>query len=173
MIKRIKVGNKMYDLISEGDNNKVIKWEEGTVAKLFDLGNKQAKAELELLQAANKVNTLLVKGIRTTYSPCYNYEMVVMERLIVLDKRTLSLSEKKVLINTFKLQLGELHNKGFVHGDIKRPATYQRGDIWDNVCITPDGIRLIDVGCSSLNATPEAVALDVKEANEFVTYFLE
>jgi len=169
MSKQLRIGNKMYDIISEGDNNTVIKWQDNTVAKLFKLGNKQAHAELELLQLANLINDLVVKAITIEHSPCYIYDMLLMERLTILDKRTLSLSERKSLLSKFKSQLDELHQLGFVHGDIKRPLIHKKGDIWDNICITPNGIRLIDVGCSSLTASPN---IDIKDFNEFAIYLL-
>lgn len=169
-IKQIKVGKKMYDVISQGDNNTVIKWEDNTVAKLFELGNKQAQKELELLGIANQINNLLVKAIEIKYSSCYKYEMLIMERLVILDKRSLSLSERKSFLSIFQTQLNQLNKNRFIHGDIKRPLTHKKGDIWDNVCVTPQGIRLIDVGCSILDYNSR---IDSKDAEEFGEYFLK
>lgn len=172
MNKQVKVGKNMFDVISSGDNNTVIKWQEGTVAKLFKLGNKQADKELKLLQFANKINRLLVTGLSVTFSSCYKYELLVMERLEILDKRSLSNSERKEYLSSFKSQLQELHLAGFSHGDIKRPLTFKKGSLWDNVCVTPTGLRLIDVGCSSLNSSSAQIQEDLRDLNEFEVHFL-
>ena len=43
----------------------------------------------------------------------------------------------------------QLHKAGFVHRDIKRPSGLN-GEYFDNVLLTNNGLRLIDVGISAL-----------------------
>jgi serine/threonine protein kinase len=56
---------------------------------------------------------------------------------------------REIWFDVFEEKLFELHQKGFVHNDIKRP-TKIGGERFDNVLLTNQGLRLIDVGVSIL-----------------------
>ena len=83
-----------------------------------------------------------------------------------------------MIFEVFEDELIQLHTAGFVHHDIKRPAT-EKGEVYDNVFLTERGIRLIDVGISALRSQvgdklfDKYVEEELKELQEFKTYFLE
>lgn len=173
--RKVKVGTKMLDLLSEGDNNKVVALSTKECAKLYKLGSLEAKEEHKKLSFANRINNLLVKAIKLQYSDCYEYEMLVMERLQVLEYRSFSLNERKEMLIRFEQQLKQLHKEGFAHGDIKRPATKQKGGYWDNIICTQGQIKLIDAGISTLRDQPlfeRTVAMDLQDLEEFKQEFL-
>lgn len=176
MTKQIKIGKSMYDVLSKGDNATVIALSNTQVAKLFSLGNVCAKQEYHLLQQANKINNLLVKVIEQKYSDDYNYELLIMERLRIEQYRSFSILERKSMLNEFNSSLSQLHDNGFAHGDIKRPNTFINGNLWDNICTTYNGIRLIDVGCSVINTDSlfeSKVKQDQTNFEEFANIFLQ
>ena len=71
----------------------------------------------------------------------------------------------------------QLHNAGFVHRDIRRPSEIT-GQPFDNILLTNNGIRLIDVGISALLSQVgeklfnKYIETEVKELKEFSSYFL-
>jgi len=48
-------------------------------------------------------------------------------------------------------ELAVLHRAGFVHRDLRRPSNLP-GERFDNILLTPTGLRLIDVGTSVLRS---------------------
>ena len=52
-------------------------------------------------------------------------------------------------VNKNRDEIKELHTRGFVHRDLKRPSE-MKGFAFDNIFLTDKGIRLIDVGISAL-----------------------
>ncbi len=175
MIAKLYINNKMYDILSKGDNNTVIALSKLQVAKVFDLGSTQIKEEFKLLQIANKINNLLVKVDSCQFSEDYKYELLIMERLRVEEYRCFSYKEKQEMLYQFKTELQQLHNLGFVHGDIKRPEIIRNGKHWDNIVCTQEGIRLIDVGCASTLDNclfSSKVKKDLEYFNEFSKLFL-
>jgi serine/threonine protein kinase len=103
--------------------------------------------------------------------------MLVMERLYPLDFRSLELSKRELLLDVFVDEVRELHRAGFVHRYIRRPSD-QSGERYDNVLLTNQGLRLIDVGISALKAQvgeklfARYVAVEEQEVAEFGAYFL-
>lgn len=73
--------------------------------------------------------------------------------------------------------MSALHTAGFVHRDIRRPSGLD-GQYFDNVLLTQQGIRLIDVGISALkNQVGEKLFTKYKETEQeemllFKEYFL-
>ena len=136
--------------LSTGANNTVIALNENEVGKRFtgdtrsDIGS-----EAEKLQFSNSVNSLLAKFIRIEYGEQHEAEMLVMERLYPMDFRADEVEKRERWFSVFKDELSELHRTGSVHRDIMRPSTIP-GQPCDNVFLTSDGIRLIDVGISAL-----------------------
>jgi len=53
------------------------------------------------------------------------------------------------MLDVFEDELHQLHLAGFVHRDLRRPSDMP-GLTFDNVFLTPQGLRLIDVGISAL-----------------------
>ena len=137
-------------LLSSGQNNKVIALSETEVAKLFtgdtrsDIGS-----EAEKMKFANTVNSLVAKFIRLDYDELLQSEMLVMERIYPLDFRAYEVEKRELWWDVFEDELGELHQAGFVHRDIRRPSN-QGGMAFDNILLTDKGLRLIDVGISAL-----------------------
>jgi serine/threonine protein kinase len=165
--------------LSSGENNVVIALSDTECGKLFagdtrsDIGS-----EAEKMKFANLVNDLVATFIRLDTHDSLGSEVLVMERLYPLDYRSYEVEKRELLVEVFEDELKQLHKAGFVHHDIKRPAT-EKGEPYDNVFLTDKGIRLIDVGISALRSQvgdklfDKYVEEELKELEEFKTYFLE
>lgn len=165
--------------LSSGENNVVVALSDIECGKLFsgdtrsDIGS-----EAEKMKMANAINDLVVKFIRLDFNESTGSEMLVMERLYPLDYRSYEVEKRELIFEVFEDELIQLHTAGFVHHDIKRPAT-EKGEVYDNVFLTERGIRLIDVGISALRSQvgdklfDKYVEEELKELQEFKTYFLE
>lgn len=164
--------------LSSGANNTVIALSDTEVAKLFtedtrsDLGS-----EAEKMQFANSVNGLVVKFIRLDYNEDLKAEMLVMERLKPLDFRAYEVEIRELWWSVFEDELHTLHKAGFVHRDLQRPSNIG-GLAFDNIFLTEQGLRLIDVGISALRpkVSPKIfdkyVETEQQEMLEFKAYFL-
>ena len=136
--------------LSSGANNTVIVLNENEVAKLFssdtrsDLGS-----EAEKMKFANAINDLVVKFVRLDYNDDLQAEMLVMERIHPIDYRAYEVEIRELWFDVFYDELKQLHKNGFVHRDLKRPSDIQ-GLAFDNILLTNQGLRLIDVGISAL-----------------------
>lgn len=165
--------------LSSGENNVVVALSDTECGKLFsgdtrsDIGS-----EAEKMKFANSVNGLVAKFIRLDVHEASNAEMLVMERLYPLDYRSYEVEKRELLFDVFEDELRQLHNAGFVHHDIKRPAT-EKGEPYDNIFLTAQGIRLIDVGISALRSQvgdklfEKYIEEELKALQKFKTYFLE
>ena len=135
--------------LSAGANNAVIALSETEAGKLFaDDTRSDIGSEAEKMQYANKINGLVVKFIRLDLLPD-NTEVLVMERLYPIDFRAYEFEKRELLFEVFEDEIKELHTRGFVHRDLKRPSE-MKGFAFDNIFLTDKGIRLIDVGISAL-----------------------
>lgn len=164
--------------LSTGENNTVIVISETEVGKLYsgdtrsDIGS-----EAEKMKYANKINTLVVKFVRLDVDENSNSDMLVMERLFPMDFRAYEYQKRELWFDVFEDELKELHKSGFVHRDIKRPKELT-GMPYDNVLLTSDGLRLIDVGVSAIKETvgdklfEKFAQEELKELDEFKEYFL-
>ena len=136
--------------LSCGDQNTVIALSKTEVAKLFledtrsDIGS-----EAEKMQYANEINSLIVKFIRLDVEETMDADMLVMERLYPLDFRAYEFERRELWLAVFEDELRGLHEAGFVHRDLRRPSDMP-GMRFDNIFLTEQGIRLIDVGISAL-----------------------
>lgn len=136
--------------LSSGANNTVIVLSDTEVAKLFtgdtrsDIGS-----ESEKMKFANAVNDLVAKFVRLDYSEELQAEMLIMERIKPIDYRAYEIERRELWYDVFADELAQLHKAGFVHRDIKRPSDLD-GLAFDNVLLTEQGLRLIDVGISAL-----------------------
>lgn len=136
-------------VLSSGANNTVIALSETEVGKLFsgdtrsDIGS-----EAEKMKFANAVNGLVVRFIRLDV---YNEdtEMLVMERLYPMDFRAYEFEKRELWLDVLEDELRQLHRAGFAHRDLRRPSDMP-GERFDNIFLTPNGFRLIDVGISAL-----------------------
>lgn len=164
--------------LSAGANNTVIVLSDTEVGKLFvndtrsDIGS-----EAEKMQFANAINGLVVKFIRLDYNEDLQAEMLVMERIQPIDYRAYEVEIRELWIEVFKDELKQLHKAGFVHRDLKRPSNIG-GLAFDNILLTQNGLRLIDVGISALRTQvgntifEKYVATEETEIAEFEDYFL-
>ena len=166
-------------LLSSGTNNKVIALSETEVGKLFsgdtrsDIGSEAAK-----MKFANTINNLVVKFIRLDYNEALSAEMLVMERIFPIDYRAYEIEKRELWIDVFEDEMAQLHTAGFVHRDIRRPSGIG-GEDFDNVLLTGNGLRLIDVGISALKEQVSEkifnkyIENEKKEMAIFKKYFLE
>ncbi len=164
--------------LSAGANNKVIALSETEVAKLFtgdtrsDIGS-----EAEKMKAANGINGLVVQFVRLDFDEALQAEMLVMERLYPIDYRAYEVEKRELWLDVFEDELRELHRKGFVHRDLKRPSGLD-GQYFDNILLTHTGLRLIDVGISALRQQvserifEKYVESELEEMEAFREYFL-
>lgn len=136
--------------LSSGANNTVIVLSDTEVAKLFtedtrsDIGSEAKK-----MKFANTINGLLVKFVRLEYNDDLAVEMLVMERLKPLDFRAYEVELRILWYSVFEDEMAALHRAGFAHQDLKRPSNIG-GDAFDNILLTEQGLRLIDVGIFAL-----------------------
>ena len=164
--------------LSTGTNNTVIALSETEAGKLFsgdtrsDIGS-----EAEKMKFANKVNDLVVKFIRLEIDENTNSDMLVMERLYPMDFRAYEILKRELWFEVFEDELIQLHNAGFVHRYIKRPAEIS-GQPYDNILLTSDGLRLIDLGISAIKDIvgeklfEKYIIEEMKDVKEFKVYFL-
>jgi serine/threonine protein kinase len=170
----IVIDSVKYALLSEGANGQVVELTQTTCAKIFELG--EASREADLMKVANSINGLLCNHIKVEPTSEYSKELLVMERLYPLQYRAITLNQREQFFNKFLTELKELHSRGFAHWDVKRPAHVATGErLWDNIVLTPQGLRLIDTGNSVLQDDfdfKEACAEDIQNAMEFREVFL-
>lgn len=165
-------------LLSTGANNKVIALTETEVAKLFagdtrsDIGSEAGK-----MKYANTVNRLVSKFLRLDYNDGLQAEMLVMERIYAIDYRAHEIEKRELWLDVFLDEMHQLHKVGFVHRHIRR-ASDIIGQPFDNILLTNNGIRLIDVGISALLSQVgdklynKYVETELLELDEFKHYFL-
>ncbi|MBL7998617.1 MAG: hypothetical protein JNL32_08280 [Candidatus Kapabacteria bacterium] len=164
--------------LSSGANNTVIVLSETEVGKLYtddtrsDIGSEATK-----MQFANAINSLVVRFSRLEYNEELSAEMLVMERIYPIDFRAYEVEIRELWFDVFVDELHQLHTAGFVHRDIQRPSNIA-GLTFDNILLTPQGLRLIDVGISALRTQvgdaifEKYVENEKKEIEEFKEYFL-
>ncbi|MEZ4905090.1 MAG: hypothetical protein R2822_26725 [Spirosomataceae bacterium] len=164
--------------LSAGANNTVIVLSDNEVAKLFtgdtrsDIGS-----EAEKMKFANGVNSLVAQFLRLEYNDTLTAEMLVMERIHPIDYRAYEVEIRVLWLEVFEDELHALHQAGFVHRDLKRPSDIG-GLAFDNILLTAQGLRLIDVGISALRSQvgdvifKKYVAIENQEMKLFKEYFL-
>lgn len=101
------------------------------------------------MRYANTVNSLVVNFIRLERNDALASDMLVMERIYPLDFRAYEVEMRELWFDVFEEELQALHAAGFVHRDLLRPS-HLPGDRYDNILLTAQGLRLIDVGISVL-----------------------
>jgi serine/threonine protein kinase len=164
--------------LSSGANNTVIVLNDKEVAKLFtgdtrsDLGS-----EAQKMRYANGINNLLAKFIRLDFNIDLDVEMLVMERIYPIDFRAYEIEIRELWLDVFIDELHQLHKNGFVHRDLKRPSNIG-GLAFDNILLTNEGLRLIDVGISVIKEQvgdkifEKYLEIENIEIIEFKEYFL-
>ncbi len=164
--------------LSSGANNQVIALSETEVAKLF-VGDTRSDigSEGEKMKFANTVNGLVAAFVRIDYDEAIQAERLVMERIYAIDYRAYEIEKRELWFDVFEHELHELHRAGFVHRDIKRPSNLS-GMAFDNILLTTNGLRLIDVGISALRSQvgdslfERYRQIELEEMKLFQTYFL-
>ena len=164
--------------LSSGANNTVIVLSEAEVAKLFT-GDTRSEigSEAEKMKFANGINDLVARFIRLDYNDELAAEMLVMERIRPIDYRAYEVERRELWLDVFADELAQLHASGFVHRDLKRPSNLD-GLAFDNILLTEQGLRLIDVGISALQRQvgdkifAKYVEQEHAEMAQFRAYFL-
>lgn len=165
--------------LSTGANNAVIALSETEVGKLFtgdtrsDIGS-----EAEKMKWANAVNGLVVRFVRLDYNEALAADMLVMERLYPIDYRAYEWERRELWLDVFESELSALHAAGFVHRDLRRPSGIG-GQYFDNVLLTEGGLRLIDLGISTMRHQvgdrlfEKYLEVERDEMAQFRTFFLD
>jgi serine/threonine protein kinase len=164
--------------LSAGANNTVIVISDTEVGKLF-VGDTRSDigSEAEKMQFANNVNNLVVKFVRLDYDETIQAELLVMERIHPLDFRAYEVEIRQLWVEIFEDELKQLHSAGFVHRDLRRPSNIG-GLAFDNILLTSQGLRLIDLGISALRKQvgekifAKYIEIENKEIEEFTSFFL-
>lgn len=163
--------------LSSGANNTVIALTESEVGKIFagdtrsDIGS-----EAEKMKFANQVNDLIVKFVRLDELN-EEAEILVMERVYPMDFRAYEYEKRELWLEVLEDELNALHQAGFVHRYLRRPSDMV-GQPFDNILLTAQGFRLIDVGISALRSQvgdrlfDRFVAQELKELEEFRQFVL-
>ena len=163
--------------LSSGANNTVIALSETEVGKLFtgdtrsDIGS-----EAEKMKFANTVNGLVVQFLRLDVLND-DTEMLVMERLFPMDFRAYEFEKRELWLDVLESDLRQLHQAGFAHRDLRRPSDMP-GLTFDNIFLTAQGLRLIDVGIAALRTQvgerlfDRFVQQELQELEQFKTFFL-
>jgi hypothetical protein len=164
--------------LSRGANNAAVALSETEVGKLFgedtrsDIGS-----EAEKMGFANEVNGLVARFVRLETNESLNADMLVMERIYPLDFRAYEVEMREIWFDVFTDELRALHAAGFVHRNLLRPSN-RPGDRYDNILLTQQGLRLIDVGISVLKRQVGEsffmayVQRELEELELFRTFFL-
>lgn len=164
--------------LSSGANNTVIVLSDIEVAKLFthdtrsDIGS-----EADKMKYANAINELVVKFIRLDYHDELQAQMLVMERIRPIDYRAYEVEIRQLWLDVFKSDLQMLHKAGFIHHDLRRPSNIG-GLAFDNILLTEQGLRLIDVGISIIKQQVgdkifnKSLEIENQEVQAFEDYFL-
>ena len=101
-----------------------------------------------------------------------------MERLIPLERRALPFEVRSDMFEVFCNKLSQLHNAGLVHCDIERPTGFPGGK-FDNMILTLERLRLIDLGISQIKSQvgeklfQDSVKAELKALKLFEDYLLE
>lgn len=136
--------------LSAGANNVVIALSDKEAAKLFvDDTRSDIGSETEKMKSANEVNDLVVKFLRLEYHDNLKAEMLVMERLKPMDFRSIEVRIREMFLEVFEEELDQLHQAGIVHRDLRRPSNIG-GHNYDNILLTENGLRLVDVGIAAI-----------------------
>lgn len=172
------MSNKYPRQLSYGANNAVVALSGTEAGKLFtDDTRSDIGSESEKMRFANQVNDLVVRFIRLDRHRQVDADMLVMERIYPIDFRAHEVERRELWLDVFDDELRQLHQAGFVHRDLLRPAGLP-GDRYDNILLTNQGLRLIDVGISVLKHQvgdkffTSYVATELDELNGFRDYFL-
>ncbi|MFD1467052.1 hypothetical protein ACFQ48_02350 [Hymenobacter caeli] len=136
--------------LSRGANNAAIALSSTEVGKIFSQDTRSdIGSEAEKMRFANEVNDLVVKFHRLEVNEALGVDMLVMERLYPLDFRAHEVEMREIQFDVFADELRGLHAAGFAHHDLQRPSNLP-GERFDNILLTAQGLRLIDVGISVL-----------------------
>jgi len=100
------------------------------------------------MRFANEVNGLVVRFHRLETN-AVDAEILVMERSYPLDYRAYEVAMREIWFDVFAGELQALHKAGVVPCDLLHPSNLP-GDRYDNILLTQQGVRLIDVGISVL-----------------------
>jgi len=164
--------------LSRGANNAAIALSETEVGKLFNKDTRSdIGSEAEKMRFANDVNGLIVNFHRLERNEALGTDMLVMERIYPIDFRAYEVEMREIWLDVFADELRALHAAGFVHRDLLRPSNLP-GDRYDNILLTHQGLRLIDVGISVLQLQVGEsffrayVQRELEELELFRTFFL-
>ncbi len=129
------------------------------------------------MRYVNAINSLVCQFHRLDYDEQNKWDMLITERIHALEFRTFEVRKRELIFNIFEEELKKLHKDGFVHRDLRRPSN-QSGEKYDNILLTTEGLRLIDVGISAIKYKvgdklfSKYLEIELKELDEFKDYFL-
>ncbi len=137
---------RYQNLLSAAAHHTVVALDDATVAKVFtgDADSDIAQ-ETVAMRFANEINELVVKLVRIDFDEQLDADILVMERLYAFDYRAYELEKRKLWMEAFEYELGQLHEAGWAHRKLYNAAG-TASTFFDNILLTNQGLRLIDMG---------------------------
>lgn len=169
---------RYHHLLSASARHPVVALDAVTVAKLFNEdASSNIEAEAAAMRYANDINDLVVKLVRIDFDEQLDADILVMERLYGFEYRTYELEQRTLWLEAFEYELGQLHEAGWVHRKLY-DAAGTAGTFFDNILLTNQGIRLIDMSRAALrdetgdSVFEKYVREDRQAVRMFKEYFL-
>lgn len=112
-----------------------------------------------------------------TLSSGHNNTVIALSECEDMDFRAYEQEKRELWLDVLESELRQLHEAGFVHRDLRRTSDMP-GLAFDNIFLTPTGLRLIDVGISALRTQvgerlfERFVQQELQELETFRQFFL-
>lgn len=165
--------DREYPVVSVGYFSPVVRVNMQTLGKITYWGY-CAKKEYGMTKKVNRLIPSLAPMVHTIsrYDDQGEYlAFITMEELIPVPSDSIPRDELIKYCNEFITNVKSLGSYGISHNDIKRPV---KDNVWANLILTKNGIRLIDWGQSKSRffSSDRDYETDLDHAKEYVAWLL-